>query len=102
MPNNHTVIFLKTEEYQYKTNIFELLTDFLKKGGKFFLHINMLKEDNAYPRNTGFGEKLLKRQLNLALHWKAHMNSKWLCKEKFLLCLVGTSHHCISLLLKGA
>lgn len=62
----------------------------------------MLEEDNAYSRDIVFGEKLLKRQLNLALHWKAHMILKWLCKEKFLLCLVGTSHHCISLLLKGA
>lgn len=75
MPNNHNVIFLKMEEYQYKRNTFELLTDFLNKRRKYFLRINKLQEDNAYYRSIIFGEKLLKRQLNLALHWIAHMNS---------------------------
>lgn len=68
MPNNYTVNFLKMEEYKYKRNTFELLIDFLNKRGKYFLYINMLKEDNTYSRNIGFGEKLLKRQFNLALH----------------------------------
>lgn len=51
MPNNHTVIFLKMEEHQYKRNTLELLTDFLNKRGKYFLHINMLKKENTYSRN---------------------------------------------------
>lgn len=68
MPNNYTVNFLKMEEYKYKRNTFELLIDFLNKREKYFLYINMLKEDNADSRNIGFGEKLLKRQFNLALH----------------------------------
>lgn len=36
MPNNHTYIFLKMEEYQHKRKTFKLLTDFLNKGGKLF------------------------------------------------------------------
>lgn len=36
MPNTHNVIFLKMEEYRYKRNTFELLTDFLNKRGKLF------------------------------------------------------------------
>lgn len=49
--NTHTVIFLQMEVYQQNRKAFELLTNVPNKRGKYLLHINVLKEDNAYSKN---------------------------------------------------
>lgn len=51
------------EVYQWKTNDFKLLTNLHNKRGKYLLCTDMLKENNAYSKNTGFGDQRLKRQL---------------------------------------
>lgn len=62
----------------------------------------MLKEDNVYSRNIVFVEKYIEKAVKSCPSVESTYELIMAMQRKILLCLADTSHHCISLLLKGA
>lgn len=100
MPNNHTVVFLKMEEY--KRNTFELLTDFLNKRRKLFSPHKYAQGRQCLLQKYCFCWEIIEKAVKSYPSVESIYELIMAMQRKILLCLVGTSHHCISLLLKGA